>query len=355
MFELTIKELKEIMVVMAKSDTKSRGQYLEVVAHDNGTVEFIAGLEPAISKTVEAFVSSPGRATIQYDDLKKLTPKLKGTIKFEFSQEDLILKSGKISLKLMAIDTTYPVLSTTLGFTVPTENFIATLKTVLHSISLQESRPVLTAVHMDIINNNLQMTTTDSHRLSRNQTELSSINTVDFELNPHGPSLKKFSEIKNLGENLSVSFTDDKEFFVIDDGEGTKMTLKNMHGNYPNTDRLIPSSHNTELSINVNELVENLDVIEIVAKKAKNYAAKFEMNGHSALKANDGKVLETDIELPAYQGEEIEISFNPTYLKQALQTYEKNEEVEIRFQSSVRPFVVQLGNNIQLITPIRVH
>ena len=55
-------------------------------------------------------------------------------------------------------------------------------------------------------------------------------------------------------------------------------------------------------------------------------------------------------------GEEMEISFNPDYLKQALNTFGP-VEITVKLISTLRPFVLvpteETNEFIQLITPIR--
>lgn len=354
MFKLSIKELKEVIAALSKADTKGSGQNLQIVAY-NESVEFIAGFEPQIRKTIETEIVSPGSATVNFEELKKIVTKLKSDIAFELS-DTLKLTSGKITLYIDNLDNIYPELTYKELFKVETVDFMNTLKTVLHSISNKDSRPVLQAVHMDIKNSELILTTTDSHRLSRNKLNLTMLNDLDGnQFNPHGQSLKKLSTLKNLGEKLMFNITDDNEYIVIDDLQGTKMVVKNIEGNYPETDRLLGIDHNTTLNISVSELLENLGVIEIIVKNAKRQHATFEMNGHSHLIAGNDSGMATEIELPSYEGEELNIAFNPTYLKESLQTYDKDEHVKIIFSSPVRPFQIHKDNNIQLVTPIRIH
>jgi len=70
-----------------------------------------------------------------------------------------------------------------------------------------------------------------------------------------------------------------------------------------------------------------------------------------------GRVNE-EIDTSAVSGEDLSISFNPTYLIEALKAID-SEQVVIRFISSVRPFtLVPEGNEqgfIQLITPVRTN
>lgn len=353
MFKLSIKELKEIIATLSKADTKGAiGQNLQIIANDN-SVEFIAGFEPQVRKTIETEIAGTGTVTVNFEQLKRIISKLKSDVTFELL-DTLKLTSGKITLNIDKSESTYLELTYKEIFKVETENFINTLKTVLHSVSSQPSRPLLQATHMSIKDNELILTATDSHRLSRNKLGITVlIDLDDNQLNPCGQSLNKLSTLKKLGEYLTFNLTDDNEYIVVDDLKGTQMVIKNIYGNYPDTDRLLTINHNTTLNILVSELLESLDVIEIVTKNTKHYCATFELSGRSQLTAGNDNNITTEIELPTHEGEDLNITFNPTYLKEALQTYNKSDKVKIIFSSPLRPFQIHKNNNIQLVTPIR--
>ncbi|HLR88302.1 MAG TPA: DNA polymerase III subunit beta, partial [Atopostipes sp.] len=68
--------------------------------------------------------------------------------------------------------------------------------------------------------------------------------------------------------------------------------------------------------------------------------------------------VEEDVPYEAIEGDELEISFNPDYLRDALNTFDGGE-VTLKLISTLRPFVIvpaEAENNhnfVQLITPIR--
>ena len=70
-----------------------------------------------------------------------------------------------------------------------------------------------------------------------------------------------------------------------------------------------------------------------------------------------GRVNE-EIDTESVSGEDLTISFNPTYLIEALKAVD-SEKVTISFISSVRPFTLvpseDAENFIQLITPVRTN
>ena len=67
--------------------------------------------------------------------------------------------------------------------------------------------------------------------------------------------------------------------------------------------------------------------------------------------------VEEVVKTNSIEGEDIEISFNPDYLKDALKSI-GNADINLNFSSPLHPFTVIPENNsdfIQLITPIRTY
>ena len=83
-------------------------------------------------------------------------------------------------------------------------------------------------------------------------------------------------------------------------------------------------------------------------------------DGDLQLTSNSPEVgyVEEDVSVDSLEGENLEISFNPDYLRDALNTFECNR-VTLKLISTLRPFVIvpiEAENDydfIQLITPIR--
>ena len=351
MFKLTNKEFKEIIATLSKGDTKGNGNLLQIIS-DGNSIEFIAGLNPQIRKSISV-PGEPGSISVDFSEFKKIASKLKNEVSFDLS-DTLKITSGKITLHINNLDRIYPSHSFENLFTVNTSNLIDALKAVLHSVSSQESRPVLTAVNMTL-KGDLILTTTDSHRLSRNTASLVNVNEKVVTINPSGSSLKKFVTIKNLGKNVTFNISENHDLIEIDDASGLKMIIENIGGNYPDTDRLLNVTSNTLLNLSISDILEGLDVIEMIVKneKIQSKMAIFELENTNKLVAKNSAGITSEIELPVHSGENLSIAFNPSYLKDALQTFDKNDTVRMIFSSPLRPFLIENGSNIQLITPIR--
>ncbi|MFU2163400.1 DNA polymerase III subunit beta [Streptococcus pluranimalium] len=238
-----------------------------------------------------------------------------------------------------------------------------TLKQVIaetaFAASTQESRPILTGVHVMLKDNHIfKAVATDSHRMSQRQLTLEK-KSADFDVVIPSRSLREFSAV----------FTDDIEtveiFFsasqILFRSDNISFYTRLLEGAYPDTDRLLTDQFETEVIFKTVTLRHAMERAFLVSNATQNGTVKLEI-ADNAVNAyvnspEVGKVHE-ELDIETLSGNDLIISFNPTYLIDALKAL-KSETVCIRFLSPVRPFTLAPGddseNFIQLITPVRTN
>ncbi|MGT2756728.1 DNA polymerase III subunit beta [Streptococcus ovuberis] len=281
----------------------------------------------------------------------------------EIEKNQIVLTSGKSEITLKGKDAEqYPRLQD-----MQAENPLLietkTLKNVINetafAASLQESRPILTGVHLVLSDNQtLKTVATDSHRLSQRQISLEKPSD-NFDVVVPSRSLREFSAV----------FTDDIEtvevFFsanqILFRSEQISFYTRLLEGNYPDTDRLIPTAFTTEMTFNREKLRQAMERARILSNATTNGTVKLEVeNSVVSAHVNSPEVGQVHEELDALtiSGQDLTISFNPTYLIDALKAMD-TENVTISFISAVRPFTLIPANDqgtfIQLITPVRTN
>lgn len=226
------------------------------------------------------------------------------------------------------------------------------------AVATQESRPILTGVHLTFADNQLKAVSTDSHRLSQRVITLDGATVADDLIIP-GKSLVELARIiGDANPEIKVSTTENQALFVIGD---LSFYSRLLEGNYPDTDRLLPSNSTTTIKFAISTLSSALDRASLLTHESRNNVVKLIIspadnsviiNGNSPEVGN----VEESIEFKELTGQELEISFNPDYLRDALRASITNEIV-MNFTEPLRPFTVVPGdadlNFVQLITPVR--
>lgn len=330
----------------------------------NGQIS-IENTIPISNENAGLLITSTGSVLLEANFFINIVSSLPDiTLEFkEIEQHQVVLTSGKSEITLKGKDVEqYPRLqevSTDNPLVLETKLLKSIIAETAFAASLQESRPILTGVHMVLSQNNqFKAVATDSHRMSQRVLTLEK-SASDFDVVIPSKSLREFSSV----------FTDDIEtveiFFspsqILFRSEHISFYTRLLEGNYPDTDRLLMNQFETEAVFNTQSLRHAMERAHLISNATQNGTVKLEI-AENAITAHVnspevGKVNE-ELEIVEKSGDNLTISFNPTYLIEALKAL-KSDTVRIRFISPVRPFTLTQGDDeegfIQLITPVRTN
>ena len=281
----------------------------------------------------------------------------------EIDQKQIVLTSGKSEITLKGKDADqYPRIQE-ISASNPLVLETSVLKNIINetafAASTQESRPILTGVHFVLTENkNLKTVATDSHRMSQKQIILEK-NGDNFDVVIPSRSLREFSAVFTDDiETVEIYFTNNQLLFR---SENISFYTRLLEGNYPDTDRLIPTDFNNIITFDTNNLRYAMERARLLSNATQNGTVKLEIiNGVVSAHVNSPEVgrVNEEIDTESISGQDLTISFNPTYLIDSLKAI-NSEKVTISFISAVRPFTLvpndDTKNFIQLITPVRTN
>jgi DNA polymerase III subunit beta len=187
------------------------------------------------------------------------------------------------------------------------------------------------------------------------ETQLETPLASAFEVNVPARALQELARIATGGEDrqLSVSVLQNQVVFAID---GVILSSRLIEGQFPNYRQLLPESFEHELRMAGGELTEVVRRISLLAPKNAPLRLAF-APGELTVSAQTPDVGEASEALPvAFQGEPLEIGFNPDFLRDGLETVEG--DVTLKLISPLRPGLIQSadGSGFQyLIMPIRLN
>ena len=286
------------------------------------------------------------------------------TFTFEVNtQLQASISSAKSFFTINALDAaSYPYLpeiDTSESFTLPVLLLKRVIEQTVIAVSKHESRPILTGVNFTIKDGQLKAVATDSHRLSQRIIPVDVPGDLSFQIVIPGNSLTELSKILTDDiEEVSVAIADNQILFMTED---TNFYSRLLEGNYPQTDQLIPADSSTQIELNVQTLKGAVGRTSLLSHAGKNNVIKLAVeNGILQLTSNSPEVgyVEEDVPFDSMSGDDLEISFNPDYLRDALNTFDGGK-VTLKLISTLRPFVIVPNDSeddhkfVQLITPIR--
>ena len=281
----------------------------------------------------------------------------------EIEQKQIVLTSGKSEITLKGKDADqYPRIQE-ISASNPLVLETSVLKNIINetafAASTQESRPILTGVHFVLTENkNLKTVATDSHRMSQKKIVLEK-NGDNFDVVIPSRSLREFSAVFTDDiETVEIYFTNNQLLFR---SENISFYTRLLEGNYPDTDRLIPTEFTSVVTFDKNNLRYAMERARLLSNATQNGTVKLEIiNGVVSAHVNSPEVgrVNEEIDTESISGQDLTISFNPTYLIDSLKAI-NSEKVTISFISAVRPFTLvpneDTENFIQLITPVRTN
>ena len=281
----------------------------------------------------------------------------------EIEQKQIVLTSGKSEITLKGKDADqYPRIQE-ISVSTPLVLETSVLKKIINetafAASIQESRPILTGVHFVLTENkNLKTVATDSHRMSQKKIILEE-NGDNFDVVIPSRSLREFSAVFTDDiETVEIYFTNNQLLFRR---ENISFYTRLLEGNYPDTDRLIPTEFTSVITFDKNNLRYAMERARLLSNATQNGTVKLEIiNGVVSAHVNSPEVgrVNEEIDTESISGQDLTISFNPTYLIDSLKAID-SEKVTISFISAVRPFTLlpsdDTENFIQLITPVRTN
>lgn len=274
----------------------------------------------------------------------------------------VLITSGKASFTVNGLDADsyphLPVVETNNQLTIPVQLVNQLISETVFAVSQHESRPILTGVHMILKDNQLLAVATDSHRLSQRIIPLES-GAEQFDIVIPGKSLTELARsLAETEETIEISIMENQVLFET---ETMKFYSRLLEGTYPDTNRLIPTSFNTEIEFSVPSLLAAIERASLLSHEGRNNIVKLVISdeevvlyGHSP---EVGKVEEI-LSYEKVSGDPLEISFNPDYMKAALRAF-GDTSIAVKFISAIRPFTLEPTEGeaafIQLITPVRTN
>jgi DNA polymerase-3 subunit beta len=220
----------------------------------------------------------------------------------------------------------------------------------LFAASTEETKQVLTGIHLTLKQENLEFAATDGHRLSvvenpntgDDQSELSEQNPAEeFEVTIPARALRELERLLNNAgkdEVVTLRYNEGQVIFELGD---CRLTSRKLEGAYPAYHQLIPNQFQRQMSVERRRLVSALELVAVIADQ-KNNLVKFSLDSDTqelALSVDAKEVGNARQSLPAQiSGDSVEILFNIKYLMDGLKAL-SSTEIQMQSNTPMQPVV----------------
>jgi DNA polymerase III subunit beta len=215
---------------------------------------------------------------------------------------------------------------------------------------------VLTGILVSASGEELRMVATDSYRLSVKETRLDSALEGAFEANVPARALQELTRIAGQAgtDDLTVAVRTNQ---VVFDAAGVVLSSRLIDGQFPNYRQLLPDAYEHELQLDAAEITDVVRRISLLAQKNAPVRLAFS-EGELTVSARTPDVGEARETLPVpFQGEPLEIGFNPEFLRDGLEAVEGGDLL-LKLISPLRPGLIQAADGsgfVYLLMPIRLN
>jgi DNA polymerase III subunit beta len=358
--------LRQLQTVSRVASTRSAIQALsgvQLAATASGcelrATDMDVGLRVPVEAEVvrEGVVVLPARLLL---DVVRLLPAQNVSLELRSAEQDVELVSGNATFHIRTLRAEdfppFPEPDPDSAVAMPIEAFVSTALKVASSASRDETRPVLTGILVSASDKELRMVATDSYRLSVKETGLESPLSSGFEVNVPARALQELARVAGHVEDAELRISVRQNQILFELG-GVILSSRLIDGQFPNYRQLLPETFEHELRLAGAELTEVVRRISLLAQKNAPLRLSF-APGELTISAQTPDIGEARESLPvSFQGDPLEIGFNPEFLRAGLEAIEEGDVV-MKLISPLRPGLIESGDDSRfryLIMPIRLN
>ncbi|MEA5503627.1 DNA polymerase III subunit beta [Halotia wernerae UHCC 0503] len=255
-------------------------------------------------------------------------------------------KSGHYQVRAMGAEEfpELPVIENTKPLNLTTVALIEGLRGSLFATSSDETKQVLTGVHLTVKQDTLEFAATDGHRLAVVETTNESPLSGSDELEVTVPA-RALRELQRMLAHNAAS--DEAIALYLDQGQvvfawqNQRLTSRTLDGQYPAYRQLIPRQFERQVTIERRQFISTLERIAVLADQ-KNNIVKISIDNTAqeiTLSCEAQDVGSGRESMPAQiSGEDIEIAFNIKYLMEGLKEL-PSSEIQMHLNQSLTPVI----------------
>jgi DNA polymerase III subunit beta len=255
-------------------------------------------------------------------------------------------KTGRYQVRAMGAEEfpELPVIENAEAITLTTAALIEGLKGSLFATSSDETKQVLTGVHLTLKQDTLEFAATDGHRLAVLETnnERPVEGSEQVEVTVPARALRELQRM--LGHS---SASEDTVAVYLDQGQvvfawqNQRLTSRTLEGQYPAYRQLIPRQFKRQVTLERKQFISTLERIAVLADQ-KNNIVKVSIdnaNQEITLSCEAQDVGSGTESMPAQiSGEDIDIAFNVKYLMEGLKEL-PSSEIQMHLNQSLTPVI----------------
>ena len=252
-------------------------------------------------------------------------------LEFNIKDEKAHIESGKSKFTLATLPAQeYPVIDIneeTIDFNLSYDKLIGLLENTQFAMAQQDVRYYLNGLMLEISSGNLKAVATDGHRLAFDETDVETSSNEDRQIIIPRKGVTELIRLLQSSQN-EANIRVSKNHIQVTSGK-LSFTSKLIDGKFPDYQRVIPELSETIVVADREELKNSLARVSILSNEKYRGVKMIFSNDSLRVLAHNPEKEEAEEEVNiVYQGDEMEIGFNVSYLIDALTAID-NKKVKL--------------------------
>lgn len=347
--ELLKKHLEEVVGIVSRVSNKNLSLpvlgCVVISAKKNHTTIQATNLDVSVEVQLKSKIISEGRVAVPaqiFSQAVAASTDEKLVLGEEEGALTITTKHGEV--KLNTVDPsdfpTLPFVKEGVGvtLTLPSREFIRSLKGVAFAAAASGMRPELSSVFISIAGGVLTTAATDSFRLAEMQTQLKTKHTIDPVLIP-ARNIQDIIRVIGNSETTEVRIDENQITYI---SEGNYITSRVIDGAFPEYRAILPKDFTMAATVLTEDAVKALRNVSVVADQAGQVEFSLSEKDKSfSVRGVNTHVGETYEKLDAaLEGDDVSMNFNIRYILDALGVV-STDSVVFKFSGPGKPLIIK--------------
>ncbi|MCF0229026.1 MAG: DNA polymerase III subunit beta, partial [Parasporobacterium sp.] len=229
------------------------------------------------------------------------------------------------------------------------------IRQTIFSVAANDANALMKGELFSVSGDYIKVISLDSHRISMRKEQLA-VHYEDSKVIVPGKTLTEISRIISGDQADIVTLEFDKRFIKFR-FKGTVVISRLIEGEFFNVEQMISSDYSTEVKVNKNDFMNNIDRALTLIREGDKKPVVFDIrDGFMNLDINTA-IGSMSSRLPVIKnGNDIMIGFNPKFLMDALRVID-DEEVAMYFVNSNAPCFIRNDSSeyVYIILPVNIN
>ncbi len=332
---------------------------IKLSAEDDTLTLSATDTDLSIEKKIKADVKIEGETVVPGKFITEFVKKLSSSdIELEVNERNqlLIRYDGNESVIQCYNPVEYPgfkKIKTDEWFGISQKDFKALINKTIFSVAIDDSRPILKGVLLDINQKEVTAVALDGYRLAQVNKKASS--NVKKSIVVPTRSLNEISKLLDDTDEIINVYIDNNAIMI--DTFDTKIISRLLEGDFVNYKQIIPMNHETYVIVNKVQLEDALERVSLLSKVGQNNFVKFDIKENSLILTSNSEIGNIKEKISAVlNGKDVSIAFNPRFILEALKV-NSDEFVKLCLNTPSNPCVIvptEGDEFLYLILPVRM-